>query len=100
MAECVHTMKPTGFVYFIASPALRAIKIGYSAKHPVTRLKALQTGNADELEMIGWCAGTVALEQHWHRYFGDYWIRGEWFRLEGGIAEFIRAFREHYWRGA
>lgn len=96
--ENVHELQATGWVYFIHSPMLNAVKIGYSAKHPCARLAALQTGSADELELLGWHSGTVALEQNWHRTFGDYWIRGEWFRFEGDFARFIDAFLTHYWR--
>lgn len=86
------------FVYFIHSPAMNAVKIGFSTAHPRRRMSTLQIGCADELELIGFYDAPQADEQKWHRRFGDYWIRGEWFRLDGEFADFIKAFVEHYWR--
>lgn len=87
----------SGFVYFISGPATNSVKIGYSSNEPVARLKALQTGNADELTLLGWYEAAVEEERHWHQKFAPYCIRGEWFRLEGEVEDFILAFLCNYW---
>lgn len=86
-----------GHIYFIKSPALNAIKIGFSAHNPMTRLSACQTGNADDLIMLGWCAGYESTERKYHEWLSDCRIRGEWFRLEGKVQEFVSSFLEPYW---
>lgn len=86
-----------GFVYFIKSPSLNAVKVGFTAGDPRARLKKLQVGSADDLELIGWADGTMADEKKWHLRYNSYRVRGEWFRLEGEFEDFIRAFIEHYW---
>jgi hypothetical protein len=86
-----------GYIYFISAPATNSVKIGFSTKHPRTRLRACQTGNADELTLLGWCDGSMGQERAWHERYAEYCIRGEWFRREGEFKEFIDAFLEHYW---
>jgi hypothetical protein len=88
----------SGFIYFIGSPAMNAIKLGFTASHPRTRLKALQTGSADELMLYGWSAGTMEDERRFHLIFSDYRIHGEWFRRAGEFEKFFEAFLAHYWK--
>lgn len=85
------------YVYFIAAKATNSVKIGFTALNPDRRLRAMQTGNADELTLLGWYDGTIDDEQRWHSRFAEYRIRGEWFRLDGLMADFIGAFLRNYW---
>ena len=82
-----------GCIYFIGAVLKEgqsgAVKIGYSAKDPKGRLKALQTGHPDKLHMIGWIPGTMSDEHALHQRFRKYWLRGEWFRYEGAVHDFV-----------
>jgi hypothetical protein len=67
------------YVYFIGNKSKTGIKIGFS-KHPMKRLKQLQTSNPDELEILYLLEGSKDTEQYFHRYFSDvYNIKNEWF---------------------
>lgn len=74
-----HLSKPT-FVYFIQADA-GAVKIG-RAKDPESRLRQLQTGSPDKLQMLHVVPGDAELEASLHRRFGTVRIRGEWFGAE------------------
>lgn len=68
-------------VYFIqAGSAGGPVKIGL-ARDPWSRLKELQVGNAEPLELLGHTPACDArsLEQELHRRFSDSHKRGEWF---------------------
>ena len=58
-------------IYFIQS-AGGPIKIGYTTKDPLLRLKSLQTSNPYKLELLGSMGGTLEDEAAIHREFeGD-----------------------------
>jgi hypothetical protein len=69
----------SGWVYFVASVELGRVKIGYSSKNPVSRLKALQTGSPTELSLMCIQPGTRDDEQHLHRILEPFRLHGEWF---------------------
>jgi len=75
-----------GFVYFIHGGD--RIKIGYS-KEPEDRLTALQVSTADRLQIIGSIVGDQRKEKSLHDQFRHLHIRGEWFRPETDLVEFI-----------
>lgn len=68
-----------GYVYFIGAKAGRKIKIGYSTK-PSLRIRQIQSGNPDDLEVLFSLRGTKAGEAMLHRAFADVRLKGEWFR--------------------
>jgi len=85
-------------VYFIKSEDMRAIKIGYSNSHlgVIRRLKVMKTGNADHLDILTIIDEskfsntlTHSLEKFLHIRFKHLKIRGEWFRAEYELLEFI-----------
>jgi hypothetical protein len=79
------------YVYFIAA-GRGAVKIGFA--HDVeSRLQALQTSSAEELVLLHYMEGTTADERRLHEKFAELRIRGEWFRHEGFLAEFIVTLR-------
>lgn len=59
-------------------------KIGFS-KHPEKRLKQLQTGNPEVLEIAGVIKGTISDEKQLHNKFKKYKIDREWFRYNKEI---------------
>ena len=73
-------------IYFIRAGRKRQVKIGYSKDHPLKRLKTLQTGSVDELELIGMLEGEPRDEAEWHRRFRHLRIRGEWFRWTSELS--------------
>lgn len=81
----------SSFVYFIKSQA--AIKIGVSY-NPKKRLKAIQTGHADRLELIAWCGGDETVEREYHRRFAAHRLHGEWFSPHPDILAEITRLQE------
>jgi hypothetical protein len=76
-------------VYFIAAPSAGLVKIGHSF-HPGHRLRGLQTLSPVPLTLLGSIPGGQKAETQLHRRFADYRSHGEWFRLEGDLAEYVR----------
>lgn len=74
-------------VYFIRSGC--KVKIGI-AEFPEQRLKALSTGNGEQLELIGSCDGGRTLEKELHDRFSHLRTNGEWFNLTPEIFDAIR----------
>jgi hypothetical protein len=82
-------MREKGWVYFIGSRGTGAVKIGFSRHHPGSRLRALQTGNSADLYLAAFFAGDQAKERELHERFGEFHLRGEWFRHDGQLRDFI-----------
>ncbi|MER6503708.1 GIY-YIG nuclease family protein [Streptomyces sp. NPDC001455] len=80
----VTSSKPSGssFVYVIGPPGSNRVKIGTS-NNPEKRLKELQTGNPDRLEVLWSTPGGRELESMLHRAFAAYRVEGEWFDFGG-----------------
>ena len=68
-----------GRVYVIASRG--ACKIGFTSGNPADRLKSLQTGNPNRLELVGSVEGERFLEDLAHMRFESCRLEGEWFRM-------------------
>lgn len=72
-------------VYFLGEweNGCSPIKIGV-AKNIVRRQRALQTGNPQELRLLGWIetSDDFQLERQLHKYFEATHARGEWFQIE------------------
>lgn len=84
----------SGFVYLIGNYDFDLVKIGYTAKHPSSRLKALQTGCPVPLSILGFMEGDPELEAKLHRTFAPLRLHGEWFRMEGKLVGFVLYFDE------
>ena len=78
--------RPPGFVYLIVAGS--RVKIGYSA-NPWSRLAELRTGSAIEMTLVSMTLGTIEDESALHRQFAEHRVQGEWFNLEGELAEFV-----------
>lgn len=78
-----------GVVYFIKNGARDRVKIGFSEGHE-DRLRSLQGASADKLTLIGLVVGTRKTEMKMHKRFADYRERGEWFRVEGALARYLK----------
>lgn len=75
-------------VYFIREGD--AIKIGFSENVKV-RFAGLQSGHHGSLELLGTIAAPVDIEQAILAKFDHLRIRGEWFRAEPELLEFIKS---------
>jgi hypothetical protein len=64
------------------------IKIGVSAD-PRTRLRQIQTGSPYEVSIMGVWPQCPYTEEQIHAAFADYRMRGEWFRPEDDLVDFI-----------
>lgn len=77
-------------VYFVQAHALRLIKIG-STVDVGDRLRILQTGSPDKLELVGAICSDDAfrLEEDLHHRFAAHREHGEWFQPAAALLELI-----------
>lgn len=75
-------------VYFIGAPEVGLVKIGY-AEQPKGRLGKAQVDSPTRLILLAVIDGSVTEERQLHSRFADLRARGEWFRNEGALAEYI-----------
>ena len=64
------------------------VKVGV-AKEPQSRLSACQSGNPVELILLGYLPGNESLEKRIHRFLEEHHERGEWFRYNRYVHEYI-----------
>ena len=82
-------------IYFIAEnskdgPGFSCVKIGYTGQTSVyRRLDTLQTANPQKLTLLFDAPGTRPKESFLHSFFRPFKVRGEWFRPEKRLMEFI-----------
>lgn len=77
-------------VYFIKPDSAAVVKIGVCGEDPMKRLRALQTASWENLKIIGLLKnGSLHKERELHEKFWKHHIRGEWFRLDQEILDFI-----------
>lgn len=84
---------PKGFTYFVRDGDV--IKIGSSAQ-PKRRIYALQTGAARPLEILAVVNMDIADEFTTHQQFAHLRVRGEWFRAETDLLQFIDKIKTHH----
>ena len=77
-------------IYFIQAGTDGPIKIGQTENDVYSRMKQLQTGCPEELHLLWTYHGSGFTEQELHTGFCEYNIRGEWFRPDEYIFNFIR----------
>ena len=83
-------------IYFIQEGENGPIKIGYS-NDPEQRLRKLQDGNPELLKLIAVIPGDRQRERDAHRNLEPFRCRGEWFRPNGEVFDYIeRAERVDY----
>jgi hypothetical protein len=75
-------------IYFVQFGADGPIKIG-RARNVAARLVSLQTASPVELVLLGVVPGSVEKERVLHSLFRPLRVRGEWFRPEAELLEFI-----------
>jgi hypothetical protein len=75
-------------IYFVQAGSGGPIKIG-STKDLLDRISVLQTGNHEQLTLLGCVDGTSSDERAFHTRFAPHRIRGEWFFPCRELIEFI-----------
>lgn len=78
-------------VYFIRAEGSGLAKIGFAVE-PWKRLSKIQSDCPWPVTMAGIEPGNVAREAELHQRFAAYRERGEWFREEGDLAEYLKGF--------
>jgi hypothetical protein len=74
------------YVYF--AKAGDRVKIG-SAKDVGKRMKQLQTGCPDKIQVVKLISGGRDVEASLHRQFARHRAVGEWFKIEGALATYL-----------
>lgn len=80
-------------VYFIKCSLTGLVKIG-TAKQVAQRLAELQTGSPGQLVLIAEIEGDRAEEMRLHAQFHSLRERGEWFRYDGALREYIENLKQ------
>ena len=88
----VESSNGVSYVYLMHSVKDNLYKIGFSA-NPIKRLKTLQTGNGNEIKLIGLLRGGVIQEKAIHEYFKDLKIKNEWFKADERILDFFNSYK-------
>jgi hypothetical protein len=75
-------------IYFLFDAYSECVKIGYTngEKSLATRLSILQTGNPNELVLLGTSSGDKRREKSIHRDLHEYRMHGEWFSMKAKIV--------------
>jgi hypothetical protein len=82
---------PKGYEYFVQAGDFGPVKIGWTAGWVWDRIAEIQTGHPDELFLIH-CIddASVADEKRFHERFSNLRLKGEWFRFEGALADYVK----------
>ena len=88
------TAKPPCYIYFILNYDSQAVKIGI-AKNVKRRLASLQTSSPSKLELLGIIKtksvnNARKIEKSLHEKFAENRIRGEWFKTNVELLDYIK----------
>lgn len=84
--------KYPGFVYFIQGDSGGPIKIGYT-EDVCKRLKVLQTGHFDTLIVLASFPASMKEEKNLHKKFSELQLKGEWFKPDRYLMDFIEPLK-------
>jgi len=76
-----------GNIYFIGYGSF--VKIGFTKRDVQKRINGLSIGSPETLIIYAVKRGLFDEEKVLHQRFAEYWIRGEWFRREGALLDYI-----------
>lgn len=79
-----------GYIYFVQGEVTKNVKIGFTRNHPEQRIKTLQIGSPDRLQLLGWCYGRRTAEGTLHNRFAPRRLFGEWFACSPELLTFIQ----------
>ena len=81
-------------IYFIVLESPEPlVKIGYTDRDPIDRLRELQTANPYPLRLVLVCDGDIRKESELHRSFSHLRTNGEWFRYTAELQTFVSVMR-------
>lgn len=80
-----------GRIYFTRAEETRFIKIGWTKRSPLSRVRTLQTGCPHKLRLLTDMPGDQRRERSLHAAFSGLRVEGEWFRDEGALSDMIEA---------
>ena len=80
-------------VYFLYAKKARRIKIGFS-DNPKKRICSIQTSSPEPLIQLAVLDGKRELEQALHSHFHYLRDKGEWFRADNELFEWIHEVRK------
>lgn len=81
-----------GLIYVIQCGDFPIVKIGHTKSDNLQkRFHTLQGGNPFRLKVLTYFEGEIEQEKALHQRFWGLRVRGEWFRLEGSLVEFVRS---------
>lgn len=83
-----------GHVYLLQKGRRAVVKIGFSGDHEERR-QSLQTATPDRLRLIATLPGNRSVEAALHKRFREYKVTGEWYRLEGELAEYVAGLKDN-----
>ncbi len=90
-------LQPGGYVYLIQNSTNRKVKIGCTRKSPSHRLRQLQTGSSEKLQLLHQIACDVVaceyFEARLHQIFGHTRGIGEWFSLSVDAINWLQGIR-------
>lgn len=75
-------------IYFVENVDSGHIKIGW-ASDPIRRIADMQTGNPSHLVLLATMEGGESIESSLHERFQCLHYRGEWFRRDRSLYDFI-----------
>lgn len=76
-------------VYFVVADAVKMVKIGVTTNLR-ERLSAIRTSSPVSVRVAGFVLGGRKTERRIQLSFHEHHSHGEWFRLEGRLAEFVQ----------
>lgn len=76
--QCSEAHEKFGSVYLILDADNNRVKIGHS-RHPLKRLRQLQTGSSAKLILIGVIAAAIEVEKRLHDEMHEHHVHSEWF---------------------
>lgn len=80
-------------VYYFARPQDGAIKIGFTDRPVLQRLREVANSTGTRLTLVAAEEGSRETEQARHRRYAKYRISGEWFRHEGELRAFTTGYQ-------
>lgn len=82
----------TDSVYYIQCEGF--VKIGYTTGEIKWRMESLRLGNPFPLTLLWAEPGGIDIEKEAHSRWAKFKHRGEWYRLEGALADFLNSKKE------
>lgn len=81
-------------VYILYSHIHQAIKVGY-ASDISSRISTIQISTPEKLSLMFTFEGGKELEQYFHERLKPFHIRGEWFKYNNLVKDFLLKYQEH-----